>query len=345
MKFILFCNLPYAFGILKPLEEEIKKRGYEALWYVPDAIKEEFPYKKSNHTSSVKDLKAYSSDAILVPGNEVPHFLRGVKVQIFHGLAGEKKGHFRIRDYFDLYLTQGPYFTKRFEALAKKHKNFQVSQTGWCKLDDLYTTSQETLDMREKLLLDNGVKHIVLYAPTFSPSLTSADKLISTVKRLGDRDNILVIVKFHDKMDKTIIEQYQKLNVENLLISNEKDITKLLQISDLMISDTSSVVYEFILLDKPVVTLESKSENINWLNLTDVNKLEESVVSILDGNDEFINRRHQTIKEYHPYDDGNSSVRMINAIESYIQEYGVPTKRDIPFHRKIKINNKFGWFV
>ena len=26
---------------------------------------------------------------------------RGLKVQVFHGLAGEKKGHFRIRHYFD----------------------------------------------------------------------------------------------------------------------------------------------------------------------------------------------------------------------------------------------------
>ena len=28
---------------------------------------------------------------IFVPGNEVPHFIRGVKTQVFHGLAGEKK--------------------------------------------------------------------------------------------------------------------------------------------------------------------------------------------------------------------------------------------------------------
>ena len=115
MKTILFCNLPYAFAILKPLEIELKSRGFEVLWYLPKKILDKFPYKDSNYTTSIKDLKTFKSDAIFVPGNDVPHYLRGLKVQVFHGLAGEKKGHFRIRDYFDLYLTQGPYFTKRFQ--------------------------------------------------------------------------------------------------------------------------------------------------------------------------------------------------------------------------------------
>jgi hypothetical protein len=107
MKYILYCNLPYSFSILKPLEDEIIKREFDCIWYVPKNILEQFPYQNSSFTSDIKDIREYKSDVIFVAGNEVPHFLRGIKVQIFHGLAGEKKGHFRIRDYFDLYLTQG----------------------------------------------------------------------------------------------------------------------------------------------------------------------------------------------------------------------------------------------
>ncbi len=342
MKFILFCNLPYAFSILKPLEDEINKRGFEHIWYVPEKILHAFPYIQSNYTTSIKDLKAYKSDVIFVPGNEVPHFLRGIKVQIFHGLAGEKKGHFRIRDYFDLYLTQGPYFTDKFNDLSMKYKNFKVMETGWCKLDKLYSISKETLQEKADILKEKNVEKIVLFAPTFSPSLTSGLKLVDTIKELANQDNLLVIIKFHDKMDDVIKEVYKKLKVKNLVISDEKDITKLLQISDLMISDTSSVVYEFILLDKPVITLDSASENINWTNLHNVDEVKMKALYILNENDEYKEKRKKIIEEYHPYHDGKSASRMIDATIEYKNEWGVPDKRKLSMLRKLKIFKQYG---
>src|SRR5512141_2864352 len=107
MKAILFCVNPYAFGILEPLSDELRRQRHEVLWYVPPRLSARFPFADASCTPDIADLQAFRSDAIFVPGNEVPHYIRGVKVQVFHGLAGEKKGHFRIRHYFDLYLTQG----------------------------------------------------------------------------------------------------------------------------------------------------------------------------------------------------------------------------------------------
>jgi hypothetical protein len=330
---------------MKPLQDEIINLGHEYIWYVPNSLVDNFPFKNSNFTDKIQNIKSYKSDIIFVPGNEVPHFLRGLKVQIFHGLAGEKKGHFRIRDYFDLYLTQGSYFTKRFQELSKKHKNFDVIETGWCKLDTLYTVSDSTKENKQKLLTKYNVKNIILYAPTFSPSLTSGNTLVNTIKQLSENEDILVIIKFHDKMDNDIIEKYKNLNTKNLIISNEKDITPLLQISDLMISDTSSVVYEFVLLNKPVVTLNSTSENINWEDVKNTKEVSNKVLSIIGGNDRYIELREKTINQYHPYNDGNSACRMIDASINYVQEHGVPNKKNLPWHRKIKINNKYGWFV
>ena len=337
MKFVLFCKLPYSFAILKPLEDEILKRGFEVIWYLPEKLFEIFPYKDSDYTTDINILKEYQSDVIFVPGNEVPYFLRGIKTQIFHGLAGEKKGHFRIRDYFDLYLTQGPYFTNKFNQLSQKHKNFDVIQTGWCKLDSLYDITQETHLYKQMLLEDYGVKNIILYSPTFSPSLTSGMKMIECITNLSLEKNNLVIIKFHDKMDKDIINRYKEIKSARLIISDDKDITRLLQISDLMISDTSSVVYEFALLDKPVVTLNSKSENINWANLEDENEMQKVVSDILHGNDDFKARRENVISQYHPYKDGKSASRMIDAVCEYKKAYGVPSERKLSVLRKFKI--------
>ncbi len=341
MKTILFCNLPYAFSILKPLADELEKHDNNFLWYVPFEMMDLFPYCSMPYTSNIKDLEAFQSDAIFVPGNEVPHWLHGLKVQIFHGLAGEKKGHFRIRDYFDLYLTQGPYFTKKFQHLAQKHKNFSVIETGWCKLDKLYTISEETKMKRTQLLKQYNAEHIVLYAPTFSPSLTSAVKLKETIQELGSHDTILCIIKFHDKMDKKILKTYESIDVKNLLIVQDDDITPSMQIADLMISDTSSVVYEFILLDKPVITLNSTSENISWLDLHDTNKMMNSILKTLNGLDTHKEARQKTIALYHPYNDGKSAHRMIEATASYIESHGVPKRRKLSLLRKWKSWKKY----
>ena len=339
MKFILFCNLPYSFAILETLESQIKLRGYQYIWYIPKELEDNISYEY--YTSDIKKLKKYQADVIFVAGNEVPHYLRGVKTQIFHGLAGEKKGHFRIRDYFDLYLTQGRYFTDRFNQLRDKYKNFEVVETGWCKLDNLYTNDKDIL--KHNLLKEHKASKLVLYAPTFSPSLTSGDKLIDVINSLSQKSNILLIIKFHDKMDRDIVEKYLKLESKNLIIWTQSDITPLLKISDIMISDTSSVVYEFILLNKPVVTLNSSSDNINWVDVDKASKVEDEVLNLLNGDDKFQSQRENIIELYHPYNDGQSASRMIDAVENYIKEFGVPQKRKLPFLRRVKIWKRYGF--
>lgn len=104
MKTIQFCINPYSFGILKPIVEILKRKGYLYVRFVRPEILKKFPFKNEKFTTDIQDLICFQSDAIFVPGNEAPFYLRGVKVQVFHGLAGKKKGHFKIRNYFDLYL-------------------------------------------------------------------------------------------------------------------------------------------------------------------------------------------------------------------------------------------------
>ncbi len=342
MRVVLFCNLPYAFSILKPLQDELEKRGFEYIWYVSKELITSFPYDNSKITSEIKEIDSFQSDMIFVPGNDVPWYLRGVKVQIFHGLAGEKKGHFRIRDCFDIYLTQGPYFTDRFETLAKKHNNFLVVETGWCKLDKLYIKDDNLIEKKAQLLQNCKAKKIILYAPTFSPSLTSAEKLFDKIIALSKRDDYLVVIKFHDKMDKNIQDKYSKMQSQKILILKDSDITEALKFSDILISDTSSVVYEFVFLDKPVITLNSHSENILWEDIKNPNILEQKIDDIFYKEDDFKEKRAKVIELYHPYNDGNSAKRMVDAVLDYIEKSSVPKKRKIPIMRKLGLIKKYG---
>ena len=342
MKTILFCMNPYSFGILEPVMQVLKEKNYEYIWFVRVAILEKFPYQDQSYTTKIEDLIRFKSNAIFVQGNEVPHYLRGVKTQVFHGLAGEKKSHFRIRSYFDLYLTQGPYFTKWFSEAAAKHKDFSVVETGWPKLD-VYGKELHKYDTdKQTLLKKSKAKKIILYAPTFSPSLTSAPHLLTQIEELANSKQYLIVIKFHDLMAKDLIDSYKKLSMcfENVLFIEERNIIKYLLIADLMISDTSSVVYEFLLLDKPVITFKNNSLAVKWDNQLSYNGLVKRVVENL-LEDPFKQERLNILREYHPYTDGNSAKRMVDTVEEYIKKNGVPEKRLISWFRRYKINKIF----
>lgn len=345
MKAILFCYNPYAFGILKPLHNQLEAENHSVLWYLRPGLESKFPYKDLvKWTNRIKDLADFNSDAIFVPGNEVPHYLRGVKVQVFHGLAGEKKGHFRIRHYFDLYLTQGPYFTEGFLKLKNKYLDFEVVETGWPKLDLLFSLQDKYVQEKKALLNQYQAQKVILYAPTFSPSLTSAPFVIDEIDAIANHPDFMVLIKFHDLMANELKQQYQEKfsNHPGVRFASDDNIIKYLIMSDLMISDTSSVVYEFMLLDKPVVTIRSSSNNIIWNNITDSTSLTKEVFQTFE-KDAFALERKKIIARYHPYTDGKSSERMIQAVENYIREHGIPEKRDLSLYRLWKIRKMFGF--
>src|SRR5699024_7167612 len=104
--------------------------------------------------------------------------LPGSKIQVFHGFNADKRsrerGHFRIRGFFDLYCTQGPDTTKPFEALAKRYRNFAVAETGWTKLDPLFSADGGG----QELLAAANHRPRVLYASTFTPALSAAGEML-----------------------------------------------------------------------------------------------------------------------------------------------------------------------
>ena len=193
------------------------------------------------------------------------------------------------------------------------------------------------------MLEKHQAKRILLFAPTFSPNLTCAETIFDKISTLSNNPSYLVLVKFHDKMNKEVKAKYKQAaqSLENLVIVDDPNISKYLILSDLMISDTSSVVYEFLLLDKPVITFKSSSENIKWTDIDEPKILVDSVESVLESD---INQedRQWIIENYHPLSDGNSAKRMIDAVKKWLSKNPVPEKRKLSMLRRWKISKKYG---
>lgn len=345
MRIVLFCENKYAVDILQPIQKEADKEGNnEVLWYVHKENIPEFPLKDEvSWSNSMQEIYDFSPEAIFCPGNIVPYYLPGVKIQVFHGYAGEKKGHWVIRHYFDTYFTQGPHFTKGFKELAAKHKNFEVLETGWPRQDWVQEHLHDFDKEKELILKKHGRKQIVLYAPTFSPSLTSLPVMKEALVELTEKKDVVVMIKLHPLTRPEWAEEYRRLaqEHEHIVWTDDFSVAKYQLMADVMISDTSSTIYEFLLKDKPVITYRASASNIYWKDIIETCQLCDAFEEVLN-DEEYINLRKWVIENYDPYTDGKVAHRMLEGARDYISRHGVPKKRKVNLWRKYTGIKTFG---
>lgn len=347
MRILFFCENRYAIDILLPLYEEAVRQGvHELLWYIhTKKIKNYSLPADAPMTDSIKKAYSYKPEAIFVPGNIVPYYLSGVKIQVFHGYAAEKKDHWIIRRYFDLYLTQGPYFTSHFQKSAEEYKDFEVRETGWTKQDWIHSHLHDYDADKEQLLKEHGRSKVVIYAPTFSPKLTSLPSLKPALEKLLAEKDVVLLMKFHPLTRQEWCDEYRewaKSQPHAVYIEASENVTQYQMMSDVMISDTSSAVYEFLLLDRPVITLNTIATDIYWENITDPEDLCQAYGRALT-DPESISRRRWIVENYDPHFDGKCCERMIAQAQEFIDRHGVPSKRKLNPWRKYTSYKTFGW--
>lgn len=345
MRILLFCENKYAIDILQPIEQEaLREGGNEVLWYVHRKKIADFPLTTLRWTHDMQQAYDFSPEVIFCPGNIVPYYLPGVKVQIFHGYASEKKGHWVIRHYFDAYFTQGPIFTRGFEALAARHRNFEVLETGWPRQDWVKEHLHAFDRDREAILAASGRKQIVLYAPTFSPSLTSLPVMREALVELTEKRDVVVIIKLHPLTAPEWVEAYKQLADEHphILYREDFSVAKYQLTADVMISDTSSTIYEFLLKDKPVITLRASAKEIRWKDIQEPTELCAAFDEV-QHDEEQIRQRRWVIENYDPYLDGKVAHRMLEGARDYIRRHGVPAERKVNLWRRYTGIKTFGW--
>lgn len=348
-KYLFFVNHSYSYDILRPLQKAIRNRGDEVSWFI-QGTDDTCLRTDEMQLHTIAEVKRYNPVAVFVPGNWVPDFFPGVKVEIFHGLANDetgKKGHYRIRGLFDLYCTHAPAVTKKFQVLAEKYGTFSVVETGWPKLDPLSNSdlrdSSPYDDFRNKVEAD---KPIILYASTFSPSLTSAPYLIETIRKLSESSKWHWLVTLHPKMPEEIVAQYKAMQGDNFTyVDSSHDVLPLLQAADAMLCDTSSIGLEFLQLNKPLVTFKTKVPGPHLLNVLDEDDIEPALTHALSRPDDLLKEARAYTERLHAYSDGHSSDRVLQAVDDFIANKRISLKRKpLNIWRKIQMRNRMSYY-
>jgi hypothetical protein len=340
-KYLFFISQDYSFPVLRPLQEAILSRGDEVKWFMYGSeINSAYLEKNELKLKTIDEVVAYNPDAVFVPGNVVPSFISGLKVEVFHGLPSTKATksgqlyHFIIRGMFDLYCTQGRSSTKPFQLLADKYEYFRVKETGWCKLDPLFP-----------LVKKEGISKSIFFASTFSPRFSKAEILYPLLLEMMQKYDFQWYITLHPKMNKHVVALYKSIKLKNVTFIESIDTVKYFKEADLMVCDTSSIIYEFLTQKKPVITFQTQKDEPSLINVTQIEQLEETILKVL--NDLTINQENiQThLNEFHPYSDGESSQRVLDVVEEMLDNTYPPLKRK-PFNiiRNFKLCKELGYW-
>jgi CDP-glycerol glycerophosphotransferase (TagB/SpsB family) len=347
MRHLFYVSQLYSFSILRPLQRVIRERGDACAWFCEPAIGGDFLSSEEKFLSTIEQVNSFNPDVVYAPGNIVPDFFPGIKVQLLHGLATDamgKKGHYRDRGFFDLYCTHGPEGTARFQLLAQKFRHFKVVETGWPKLDPIFQ-SQGIASLKEPLAL-TSCKPMIIYAPTFSPSVTSAYKLFSKISELARVGTYHWLIKFHPKMNAEITEKFRLLAGQYLtFFESHEDVLPLLHAADLMVSDNSSITVEFQLMNKPLVTFNTLTPGPHLINITDPDELEGALAYALTRPEKLMSEINGFVDRFHPYRDGLSSQRVLDAVKDFADSGSNDLKsKPLNLIRKFKIRRKLGHY-
>jgi CDP-Glycerol:Poly(glycerophosphate) glycerophosphotransferase len=229
--------------------------------------------------------------------------LRGARrVQTFHGVAGKYRTVYdspsqSMRTWDRLFFINERRLRHFIECGAIDEDSEAARLIGMPKLDCLVDGSLK----REELLSTMGIdpsRRTVLYAPTWSAHSSVVSMGEDLVKRLGEA-GYAVIVKLHDRSRDAL--QYVNsggvdwgARLEPLLqnfggvLATGNNSSRYLPAADIMITDHSSVGFEYLLLDRPLIRIHVPE----LIKNTDI---EPSYVDLLASASTSVSNVHETV--------------------------------------------------
>lgn len=277
-KRILFdAASPMSFTVFQPIYERLRRDGRLELWFTSagGVWSLEEIYGPAGVTSRVVPAARAAwmkVDAYINTDFWDMMWLhrRTRRLHLFHGVAG-KYGLDAPVDLaptiaaFDSLMFANADRRRRYvEASLVPDDDLKAALVGYPKVDRLVDGSLHRDAVAEALGLDPR-RPIVIYAPTWSPYSSLNGMGEEIVERLR-ANGFQVIVKLHDRSyDRRQrgsggIDWAQRLaryaDDPHVRVAREADGTPLLAAADAMVSDHSSIAFEYMLLDRPIVVID-----------------------------------------------------------------------------------------
>ena len=257
-------------------------------------------------------------------------------VMVYHGIGLKQSYYNDIDNRIDLRSVESK--SRMLELKEHGHQNLVL--TGFTKCDPL-VKSENFLDFESMGL--NPKQKTVLYAPSFYPS--SLEQLLPFLQNITYETNLIVKLHNFSWHQKKYLYQSESImelskNFDNIFLvpPEEFNIIPYYRISDLLVSDISSTIFEYLYLNRPIIMADCfklrtkhKIFNKRFLKKIDIERMENIDFTLRLSNPEDLpslvyhgleypldleNERLNAQIEYLYRVDGEASVRLVDAIEN-----------------------------
>ncbi len=347
----------------KYIAEEILRQnlGYELVWIVKDPKKDKAKFPKDIKLvkyNSKEALKELQSAKVWVSNTRFNRYIKQglVKkneqtyIQTWHGSLGIKRIEKDLSDIIhlnykkfsqidsqmtDYLISPSSFDTKTLSSCFWFDKKFL--EIGYPRNDifflDEKTKSEKIKTIKDKLNIPHG-KKILLYAPTFrdSKKIDVYDIDLNQVqKALSEKDNceFISLVRLHPHLQKKSTQITEKYP-DTINVTTYPDIQELLLISDVLITDYSSSIFDFMLMKKPAffyakdikeytkergfyIDLEKMPFPVAYNNVDMVKNIENFSIQ------DYQQKLEEFMKNRICYDKGDSSKKCVELIKEKIE--------------------------
>ncbi|MGL1934852.1 MAG: CDP-glycerol glycerophosphotransferase family protein [Fibrobacterales bacterium] len=228
----------------------------------------------------------------------------------------------------DVMCVPGPWHKQELE----KYVYIPIEVTGMSKLDELFTLLDKPA-LCATLSLDPN-RPIFLWAPTFNFELSGIPVLWTQIRKLTAIGQ--VVIKTHGTTDPFFVRELTHLAQAHTDIHfiTDLDPTPLMKIADLMITDVSSVMFEFAALDKPIVLVNNphmeeyknyRPQDVEYTKrdigpvITSAKELVPVVSQQLHHPEQFREKRKACTQEMFAATDGRNCARIVDVIVKHLQ--------------------------
>ena len=347
-KVLLAARERYALPILEPLAGALREAGHQVhAWFDGPLAEAGAGMPGGVPMVDVRGAVALRPAAVFCAMNWIPPFFSGAKVQLFHGFAtgkhSDRRGHYRIRGLFDLYCTQGPATTEPFRELAARHGHFAVAETGWSKLDPLF---HDDGGAAQRMRAPAGDRPVAMFASTFTEGASAAPHLYEAIAAEVARGDRYWLLTLHPKCATELFDRYRALAGANAAFVEPEALVTAQRAADVLLSDTTSVVPEFAVQHKPVVTFRHRAPQPYMLDFDQPAQLSAMLERAFMPDAALLAEIRDYANRIHPYRDGCSSARVVAATDDLLAgRLGRLSRRPVMTRlRALQIRGKVGYW-
>ncbi len=253
---------------------------------------------------------------------------------IGHGTGDKKYGaNGKILEGYDYHFISGPKHLEKLRDLNIKIPEKKLIKIGNLRFDDYLNNKIDRDKQFERLGIVDRSRKNVLYAPTWRwGGGTFKTYVYQFTQEITQEYNLINRPHHHDRRYLPRIKLWAKLNgIKHVYFSNPAHLKKCdtmhdFVISDILISDTSSILYEYLITRKPIIVVQSNFKDLHHMpdhmNIMKHVSIYDGCQKILDLiNENLTDQKHEDkfnelLNNCFYFNDGKSVDRALNFIKS-----------------------------